>query len=291
MEIPDRRIVVMRPGSLADGAVQGPGYSLSAHGPGVIAGGSLIAYVVRGEGAFRAANVAGPLRPGTLICAPAGPVDCEISEDHEVVVMTLREPHNRADDASAFTVPFVRQLSRADGAAWHTRLTGILERAQGDGVREEHVHALKRDLAPIVWLKRAPYAQDTLQNVFGLLWKRQAEPLSLDVLAADVGYTPNYLNDLVRAHTGRPLGKWIADIRMARARNDLENTNLPVADVGAACGYDDAAYFSRAFRRLHGVPPAVWRLAKQRDGRGGSHLTVSVEELKREKACPALRSH
>ena len=32
-------------------------------------------------------------------------------------------------------------------------------------------------------------------------------------------------------------------------------------EIGAACGYDDPAYFSRAFRRVHGIPPALWRAA------------------------------
>ena len=74
-----------------------------------------------------------------------------------------------------------------------------------------------------------------------------AEPLSLERLAGDVGYTANYLNDLTRLHTGRPLGGWIAEMRMFRARTALEQTDLPVADIGVMCGYDDPAYFSRFF--------------------------------------------
>lgn len=35
----------------------------------------------------------------------------------------------------------------------------------------------------------------------------------------------------------------------------------PVADIAATCGYDDPAYFSRAFRRAHGISPVTWRIA------------------------------
>ena len=52
-------------------------------------------------------------------------------------------------------------------------------------------------------------------------------------------------------------------MRMARARIALEKTELSVAEIGVACGYDDPAYFSRVFRRAHGVPPAMWRIAKR----------------------------
>jgi AraC-like DNA-binding protein len=287
MEFPDRPIVVTRPGSLVDGLVGGRDYTPGDGGPSVIAGGSFIVYVVRGEGWFRSANVSGPIRPGTLICAPPGPFDCEVSGSREALVVALAERPDRTNDPRDFTVPFLRHLSHPERAEWHGRLTAMLELARDDGVRDEHVDALKRDLAPLVWRKRAPYAQETLENVFGLLWKRRAEPIALEPLATAVGYTPNYLSELVSTHTGRPLGKWIADIRMARARHDLEFTDVPVAEIGAASGYEDPAYFSRAFRRFHGVPPALWRLAKRPSAQERPWFTVSIDELKHDCGRPA----
>lgn len=279
MEIPDRRIVVMPPGALAYGIVENRNYRLPDR---LISGASLVISIVRGEGWFRSGNLEGAFRPGTLISAPAGPVDCEVSGDHEAVVLTVRD--TGAEDAETFTVPFVRQLSPDDAAMWDIRLRGLVELAEDDRILDEHVKALKCDLSQLVWLKRSPYVRETLSDVFDVLWERHGGPLSLDELAAAAGYTPNYLNDLIRTHTGRPVGKWIADIRMSRARHDLEYTNLQVADVGASCGYDDPAYFSRAFRRLHGVPPAMWRSAKQAGSRGGGAFVVLTEELKRENS-------
>lgn len=279
MEIPDRRIVMMRPGSLVHGVVKDGNFEVLNRGAGLIASVSLVVYVARGEGWFRSANVEGPLRPGTLVCAPAGPIDCEICEDHEAVVLIVRVP---AAGRDGFIVPFVRQLSPVDGAAWHDRLRGIVELAEDDRVRAEHVQALRCDLSQLVWLKRAPYAQETLRGVFGEMWERQGDALLLDQLAAATGYTRNYLNDLVRGHTGRPIGKWIADIRMARARHDLECSGLQIADIATSCGYGDGAYFSRAFRRLHGVPPAIWRIAKQAGDLGDHRIVVLADELEKE---------
>jgi AraC-like DNA-binding protein len=279
MKTADRQIVVFRPGALADGVVEDGKRALRTRGGGVITSGSLLLYVARGEGWFRSSTVEGPLRPGTLVYAPAGAVDREISEDHEAVIVTLREPREAVDDPPALLLPFIRHLSPAEGAAWQSRLTHIVELAEGFRIRAEHVLQLQRELAPLAWLKRAPFAQETLRNAFDVLWRRQADPLLLDKLAGAVGYTPNYLNDLARTNTGRPIGKWIADVRMARARNLLEHTNVQVSNVGAACGYDDAAYFARAFRRLHGVPPMIWRSAK-RDRVGGGGYAVFTDELK-----------
>ncbi|MBV8581323.1 MAG: helix-turn-helix transcriptional regulator [Candidatus Eremiobacteraeota bacterium] len=276
MDRPDRPIVVVRPGALADGVVGLSSAREPFDVPKVIVGGTLLVYVVHGVGWFRSAHVEGPIGPRTLVCVPAGPFDCEVSDDREAVVVTLNEPPGDADEKTGFTFPFMRRLDPDEGARWHARLLGVLASTAARTLRAPDVRALKHDLARLIWLKRAPYVQETLADVFDTLWRRHAEPLSLSALAQTVGYSPNYLNDLARAHTGRPLGRWIADIRMARARHDLEHTDIPVAAVGSASGYDDPAYFSRAFRRLHGVPPATWRLAKQE----GAGLTVPFDELK-----------
>jgi AraC-like DNA-binding protein len=284
MEIADQRIVVTRPGFLADGVISGRDYQLPDCGTKMIAGGPFVVYVVRGEGWFRSPNITGVVRPGTLIWSPPGRFHCDVSPDGTAVVVGLRERRSGTDDWKGFTLPLVRQLSPTEGEAWDVRLTRMLELVEDDAVREDDIDALTSDLAPLLWLKRAPYAQETLENLLCVVWERREEQLSLESLAAEVGYAPNYLPELVRTHTGRSLGKWIADIRMTRARHDLEFTGLPVAEIGAACGYDDPAYFSRAFRRIHGVPPAHWRLAKRAKDEVSSRLTVSMDELKRERA-------
>ena len=121
--------------------------------------------------------------------------------------------------------------------------------------------AIARDAMPLVWRPGRDAARAVMERIFDLVWERIAEPLSLASLAGEAGYTPNYLNDLARAATGRPIGAWIADVRMSRARTDLETTDVPIASIGAACGFADPSYFARAFRAAHGVTPATWRLS------------------------------
>ncbi|HTJ25760.1 MAG TPA: AraC family transcriptional regulator [Candidatus Limnocylindria bacterium] len=273
--------MVTRPGLPADGYTDRKS-QFPKSGVRMIAGAPFVVYVARGEGWFRSPNVTGPLDPGTLICAPPGPFHCDMSADGSAVVVGLAE--RATDDWQHFTLPFVRQLSPTDGEAWDKRLTGILDLVRDEAVRADDVDALRVDLAPLVWRKRAPYAQETLETLFCALRDRREEQLSLETLAGEIGYAANYLPEFVRTHTGRSLGKWIADIRMTRARHDLEFTETPIAQIGTACGYDDPAYFSRAFRRIHGVPPAHWRLAKRSSDGGDSRFTISINDLKRERA-------
>jgi len=53
--------------------------------------------------------------------------------------------------------------------------------------------------------------------------------------------------------------RYLATARMRRAAALLEETSLSVAAVARDLGYDDAAYFSRLFRKRMGRSPARWR--------------------------------
>jgi AraC-like DNA-binding protein len=57
----------------------------------------------------------------------------------------------------------------------------------------------------------------------------------------------------------------LAAAKRTMACDLLEKTDLPVAGVGRAIGYADAANFGRAFRQWTGRSPRAWRkLAKRR---------------------------
>jgi AraC-like DNA-binding protein len=166
-----------------------------------------------------------------------------------------------------------------EGRRWKDRMAEFSDRAAAGRVGADDIERLKNSFMPYVWRREPNGARDTLMNLFASIWPRLGEPLTLDGLAADVGYTANYLNDLTRAHTGSPIGSWITDMRMARARAALEHTDLPVAEIGVSCGYDDPAYFSRAFRRAHGVPPATWRIAMRPVDARHSEVAIPLEAM------------
>jgi AraC-like DNA-binding protein len=61
---------------------------------------------------------------------------------------------------------------------------------------------------------------------------------------------------------GLTVAGWIRQRRLERCRRDLADPALasrPVAAIAATWGYPNAADFSRAFRAVHGMPPAEYR--------------------------------
>nr|WP_228037474.1 response regulator [Nodosilinea sp. LEGE 06152] len=98
-----------------------------------------------------------------------------------------------------------------------------------------------------------------LAAVFRFIEARYDQPISLNDVAQEAGYSPAYLTNLVQSHTGRTVKQWIIERRMAQAKTLLATTDQSVRHIAETTGYGDASYFTRQFRQFHGVSPQVWR--------------------------------
>ena len=88
-----------------------------------------------------------------------------------------------------------------------------------------------------------------------------AEPLSLGQLAALCSLSEYHFARMFRASFGLPPHQYVRARRIARARSLLRQTQLPLGEVGLACGFASASHFSNRFRQAGGVSPGEYRLA------------------------------
>lgn len=63
----------------------------------------------------------------------------------------------------------------------------------------------------------------------------------------------------LKALTGKSTTHLIRSIRLAKAKELLETTNLPVSEVGYETGFGNPTYFSRMFQEEFGMPPSSIR--------------------------------
>lgn len=153
----------------------------------------------------------------------------------------------------------------AERGGWAERIrtmdTELRER--NDGYREAALAHLVLLLVGVARLAggAAPRRRDEplLAEVFAVIERRYCEPLSLRDVARAVNLSPGHLTTTVRRRTGRTVGDWITERRMAHARRLLVETGLSVEEVGRAVGMPDPSYFARQFRRVHGLSPRGWR--------------------------------
>ena len=78
-------------------------------------------------------------------------------------------------------------------------------------------------------------------------------------MASVAAVSPRALHRRFRDATGTSPGEWLLAERLARARELLEATTLPIEDVAVACGHGTAATLRHHFRTRLGVSPASYR--------------------------------
>lgn len=102
-------------------------------------------------------------------------------------------------------------------------------------------------------------------RVLAQLHARPAEPWTLEALAEGCGLSRSALHERFVHLIGQPPMQYLAQWRMQLASNLLLQSSASVAAVALEVGYDSEAAFSRAFKRIVGMPPGSWR--RQRGAR------------------------
>ena len=87
-------------------------------------------------------------------------------------------------------------------------------------------------------------------------------PIKRSDLAARAGMSESTLAAAFRAVTGRAPIDYLIDLRLAHARMLLSNSRQRVNEIAEQVGIPDVYYFSKLFKRRHGLSPLQYR--KQR---------------------------
>jgi AraC-like DNA-binding protein len=105
-----------------------------------------------------------------------------------------------------------------------------------------------------------PARQDrNLRRATDYIAQHYAEPLRLETVASVAGFTPTYFSRLFRKREGVPFGRYVAAIRIERAKQLLASTDLDASRIAELSGFATPQYFSAQFRRWAGVTPLTWR--------------------------------
>ena len=87
--------------------------------------------------------------------------------------------------------------------------------------------------------------------------------ITLDGLAKISGYSKSRFSHLFSEITGTTPVKYQNQIRLRTAVQMLTDTENTISDIAYACGFSDALYFSRIFKRIYGVSATEYRKNKR----------------------------
>ena len=83
--------------------------------------------------------------------------------------------------------------------------------------------------------------------------------LSLDLVAQEFHITSTYLCRLIKQQTGESYKEYLTGLRVAAAKEMLQEENASVADVCQRTGYTNVSHFIKVFQKAEGITPARYR--------------------------------
>ena len=89
------------------------------------------------------------------------------------------------------------------------------------------------------------------------------QPITLDDMAAAAGISKFYFSREFKARTGLAPGVFLRGYRVVRAMDELLDSAGRIGRIATGAGYQSPAAFSRAFRKVTGSTPYLFRMTRR----------------------------
>ena len=86
-----------------------------------------------------------------------------------------------------------------------------------------------------------------------------AENITLQNLAEQFFFHPNYLSRLFKEKTGENFTEHLTRIRVNKVKELLDSTDYKISEICEMVGYDNPRYLSKVFKQYVGMTPREYR--------------------------------
>ncbi|GCD12151.1 PocR ligand-binding domain-containing protein [Clostridium tagluense] len=83
--------------------------------------------------------------------------------------------------------------------------------------------------------------------------------ISLDGMASLCNISPSYFSKLFKKSIEDNFSNYINKVRIKKAKELLEASDVPIINLALDLGFEDCGYFIKVFKKIEGVTPAVYR--------------------------------
>ena len=146
---------------------------------------------------------------------------------------------------------FDRSLGYAAGRVLNALMTG---RSNGGEIRTRHANVVSRQSTET----------DAIDDPFvkkAIIWIRSHvdEDLNVAKIADAIGYSACALQERFAHSLGTTVSETVRRFRVAKARELLTGTSLPIEEIALRCGFSCTSHLCLRMREAEGVTPLVYR--------------------------------
>jgi len=116
--------------------------------------------------------------------------------------------------------------------------------------------------------------EDRIERVIAYVHDHLDDELDLNRLADIACLSAHHWHRVYMAMRGETIAATVKRLRLTRAATDLANSTLSVDAIAKRCGYPNVQSFTRVFKAVYGMPPAMYR-------RRGTHTHFRPNDTER----------
>lgn len=121
------------------------------------------------------------------------------------------------------------------------------------------VQAFIEQMREAVSSSRFAAANPNLAMIISYIQQHYMEPISLSDVANHFHFNPSYLSTLFSSHHGEGFSEYLNRVRVDKAAELLQTTDMAISDISVQVGYSDHSYFTKVFKKLKGISPSQFR--------------------------------
>ena len=103
------------------------------------------------------------------------------------------------------------------------------------------------------------YYSEVIKRVFQYIFSGELNYPTLKEVAAHCHVSVGYLSRIFSKEVGESYSEFISRLKIDRAKNMLETSDISIFELADMLAYKDTGYFIKVFKKQIGVTPAVYR--------------------------------
>jgi AraC family transcriptional regulator len=103
-----------------------------------------------------------------------------------------------------------------------------------------------------------------IQRAVDYIEENLSNELSITEISQQVNFSMYHFHRIFQSFVGESLTEYIRRRRLTAAAHLLRNTNLRIIDIASEYGFNSQEAFTRAFKKMFGITPGMYRRQKQR---------------------------